>query len=255
MAADTFKFKRGTTAAVNSYLPAVGEPVYDITLKRFSIGDGVTLGGVTPSNSFTADKLTTARNITLTGSVTGLVSFDGSANVSMSTSVGTTLQASLDLKAPLASPALTGVPTAPTAVVGTNTTQLANMAALRAMMLGTVSQSGGIPTGALMERGSNANGEYVKYADGTMTCWSPVMTFAGPSNAVGAVFASVAQVWTYPVAFISLIPACSGSGTLSANSWLGFGQTSLTSVNCAVMFHSTNVTTSTVRLTAQGRWF
>lgn len=53
MAADTFQIKRGTTAAVNAYLPAVGEPVYDITLKKLKIGDGITLGGVesTPANA------------------------------------------------------------------------------------------------------------------------------------------------------------------------------------------------------------
>ena len=37
-------------------------------------------------------------------------------------------------------------------------------------ILGTVSQSGGVPTGAIIERGSNVNGEYVRYADGTMIC-------------------------------------------------------------------------------------
>lgn len=36
--------------------------------------------------------------------------------------------------------------------------------------VGTVSQSGGVPTGAIIERGSNANGEYVKFADGTLIC-------------------------------------------------------------------------------------
>lgn len=40
----------------------------------------------------------------------------------------TNLQSSLDAKAPLASPALTGTPTAPTAAAGTNTTQLATTA-------------------------------------------------------------------------------------------------------------------------------
>lgn len=40
-------------------------------------------------NARSADKLETARTITLTGAVTGSVSFDGSANVSMTTSVGT----------------------------------------------------------------------------------------------------------------------------------------------------------------------
>lgn len=39
-----------------------------------------------------------------------------------------------------------------------------------ANILGAVSQVGGVPTGAIIERGSNANGEYVKYADGTLIC-------------------------------------------------------------------------------------
>jgi len=43
-------------------------------------------------------------------------------------SVTTGLQAALDSKAPLASPALTGVPTAPTATANTNTTQVATTA-------------------------------------------------------------------------------------------------------------------------------
>ncbi|MBK7625726.1 MAG: S-layer family protein [Bacteroidales bacterium] len=42
--------------------------------------------------------------------------------------ISTATQTALNLKAPLASPALTGVPTAPTAVAGTNTTQLATTA-------------------------------------------------------------------------------------------------------------------------------
>ena len=36
--------------------------------------------------------------------------------------------------------------------------------------VGTVSQSGGNPTGAIMEQGSNANGEYIRFADGTQIC-------------------------------------------------------------------------------------
>lgn len=37
-------------------------------------------------------------------------------------------------------------------------------------IVGTVSQVGGIPTGAIVESGSNANGTYVRYADGTQIC-------------------------------------------------------------------------------------
>ncbi|MEP9155246.1 hypothetical protein ABKT98_24025, partial [Enterobacter cloacae] len=38
--------------------------------------------------------------------------------------------------------------------------------AAQADILGTVSQSGGVPTGAVIEKGSNSNGEYVRFADG-----------------------------------------------------------------------------------------
>lgn len=86
-----------------------------------------------------ADKLTEARTISLAGDATGSVSFDGSANATLTVTVTdnshahtianvTGLQDALDLKAPLESPALTGTPTAPTAAEGTNTTQLATTA-------------------------------------------------------------------------------------------------------------------------------
>ena len=84
-------------------------------------------------------KLTTARTISLTGDVTGSVSFDGSANVSITSTVADdshnhvisnvdNLQTSLDAKAPLVSPSLTGTPTSTTATANTNTTQIATTA-------------------------------------------------------------------------------------------------------------------------------
>lgn len=45
------QLKRGTTAQVGAYTPVIGEPVYNVTLKSFSIGDGVTPGGVNPALS------------------------------------------------------------------------------------------------------------------------------------------------------------------------------------------------------------
>ena len=60
-------------------------------------------------------------------------------------------------------------------------------------ILGTVSQSGGVPTGAIIERGSNANGEFVKYADGTLICTrefsldgdqSSIQSFTTPANLI-----------------------------------------------------------------------
>lgn len=67
-----------------------------------------------------------------------------------------------------------------------------------ATTVGTVGQSGGVPTGAVIERGSNANGEYVRFADGTQICWQAAIL----SQSVAA--NSYAEVtWTYPAAFVS----------------------------------------------------
>src|SRR5574337_644554 len=60
---------------------------------------------------------------------------------------------------------------------------------------GTVSQSGGIPTGAIIERGGNANGDYTRFSDGTQICEVSVTM---PLWAAGA---SSSAVWTFPAAF------------------------------------------------------
>lgn len=64
-------------------------------------------------------------------------------------------------------------------------------------IVGTVSQASGVPTGAIVERGSNANGEYVRFADGTQICTRNGVTFTRVSD-VDMVFS-----WTYPAAFVS----------------------------------------------------
>lgn len=71
-------------------------------------------------------------------------------------------------------------------------------------ILGTVSQSSGVPTGAIIERGSNANGEYVRFADGTQICWGQVdVTTLDMSTAMGSGFGSMTSFGTYPIAFLS----------------------------------------------------
>lgn len=59
-------------------------------------------------------------------------------------------------------------------------------------ILGGVSQSAGVPTGAVIERGSNANGLYVRFADGTQIC-TQSSTFAQADEVV----------WTFPATFAS----------------------------------------------------
>jgi hypothetical protein len=60
----------------------------------------------------------------------------------------------------------------------------------RGNILGTVSQSGGVPTGAIIERGSNSNGNYIRLAANIQICWTRSFSVAASDTA-----------WTFPSAF------------------------------------------------------
>ncbi len=61
-------------------------------------------------------------------------------------------------------------------------------------LLAPVTQSGGVPTGGVIERGSNSNGEYVRFADGTQICMHLMQ--------VGYTTSGVCSGnWVFPMAF------------------------------------------------------
>lgn len=74
-------------------------------------------------------------------------------------------------------------------------------------LVGNVSQAAGIPTGAVIESGSNASGFYVRFADGTQICWGtftvgPVnvrLAFGGGFRSSEGTVAFAAQFLTPPV--------------------------------------------------------
>lgn len=81
-------------------------------------------------------------------------------------------------------------------------TGLGLKAAAVADIVGTVNQSGGVPTGAIMEAGSNANGEYIKYADGTLITRSLYSDIGLAVNtAAGVLFRSATLTQLYPASF------------------------------------------------------
>lgn len=53
--------------------------------------------------------------------------------------------------------------------------------------LGPTSFAGGLPSGGIIERGSNANGEYTKFADGTLLMWIARKSISLNSTTVGGV--------------------------------------------------------------------
>ncbi|MBN8241855.1 hypothetical protein JF546_02380 [Nitratireductor aquimarinus] len=87
----------------------------------------------------------------------------------------------------------------------------------RGNVLGTVSQSGGVPTGAVIERGINANGEYVRFADGTQICTTTKSVslasaayhdFPYPAAFTGDVFGSWSTVKTQSGANVGVLASC-----------------------------------------------
>jgi hypothetical protein len=131
-------------------------------------------------------------------------------------------------------------------------------------ILGTVSQSGGVPTGAIIQRGSNANGEFVRYADGTQVCFK---VQAGiPANSLGTgtlsdMYRSDGITWDYPSSFSGFVTmqssvktnAAGAAGFVVSNNGDSVGLTRALNIQ---MFRGTNSSASEVlHTTVIGRWF
>ena len=179
-------------------------------LGNFSAG---TITAALAGNAATATKLTTARTISLTGEVTGSVSFDGSVNASITATVVDDshnhiianvdgLQTALDGK--VAKDSDTGSATLPT---GTTAQRSAVPVAGALRFNSTLMQFEGYngtkwdTVGGVIERGSNVNGEYVRFADGTQIC-----TVARPPLSISA-NGSNTSTWTFPATFAA-VPIC-----------------------------------------------
>lgn len=121
-------------------------------------------------------------------------------------------------------------------------------------IVGTVTQSGGIPTGAIIERGSNANGEYVMYADGTQICWNYNAGSLTSTTASGSLFRTTTEVtWTFPKVFI-VAPVAIASPNL-ASRFSAVGAITTTSVDFRHFSAVTAAGAIDTMLMAIGRWF
>ncbi|MDH1236570.1 pyocin knob domain-containing protein [Stutzerimonas stutzeri] len=118
-------------------------------------------------------------------------------------------------------------------------------------IIGPVSQSGG----AIIERGSNANGSYVRFADGTQICWTHISNVAA-NTAYGYVFRSASTVWTFPAAFSTfpVTQVCEQSG--NGNTWGGLGNTATSNTLTSFsLFAALSGTAATIGVSAIGRWY
>ncbi|MEB5773113.1 hypothetical protein MXE95_03160 [Aeromonas caviae] len=121
-------------------------------------------------------------------------------------------------------------------------------------ILGSVSLSGGFPAGAIIERGSNANGEYIIFADGTVIAWRSI-TSALTSAPVDGLNVATVQ-WTFPITI----------GTLAHNAYhaapsrvlLSGGHPTVSTTQASFYVASLNAFTGisvTSRLSVMGRAF
>lgn len=115
-----------------------------------------------------------------------------------------------------------------------------------------------IDDGAIIEEGSNANGRYVKFKNGTMICYFNGSNLSLPaSSAYGALFISD-YAWTFPQAFFDtpVVPAPSAKIGSGAN-WASIGSApSKTQVVIRVFdaFTSAAASNATILAMAIGRW-
>ena len=141
---------------------------------------------------------------------------------------------------------------------------MANLQAIaytKANIVGGVSQSGGVPTGAVIETGSNANGEWTKWADGTMICsgFKAPAASGGFSSFGGIFYLGPYAAYTFPQAFVGSPPKVK-YGCVSANgsTWAADGGavSGLTTTATYIVFNASAATTTiTPFYTAHGRWF
>ena len=120
-------------------------------------------------------------------------------------------------------------------------------------IIGEVTQSGGIPTGAIIERGSNSNGQFIKFADGTL--WNVRIVHPDYSVAVYQSFDFAMSCVDTPAASCSIATASPVNTVLDV-----FNGVSLlaTSTRWRLSFRGQLGTTSDsapVALFAVSRWF
>lgn len=117
-------------------------------------------------------------------------------------------------------------------------------------LVGTVSQSGGVPTGAVVERGSNANGGYVRFADGTQICWQVHSnpSWTGSNN--------TSATWTYPAAF-SAIPVVNPTILTGLPNQFNASVSGQTATSAPIFTGGTTSSggPATTYVTAIGRWY
>lgn len=110
----------------------------------------------------------------------------------------------------------------------------------------------------VVERGSNANGEYVRFADGTQICMKET-AFSAPGVilASGPIYATADAAWNYPAAFQGGLVVLIPSRVAFGGAWCGAAATPNTgTTGYSVLLRGTSLAVPvTWDGLAIGRWY
>ena len=134
--------------------------------------------------------------------------------------------------------------------VGAGYQQLDQSLYRRGNILGTVSQTAGQVSGALIERGSTGNGEYSRFADGTQMVWmkksiTPVASVVSTS------------AWTFPQPFVSaaaVVVQLSVQNATPSSEVISLSYANQTASGCDLKLYRTSATATEIAAMAIGRW-
>jgi len=147
--------------------------------------------------------------------------------------------------------------------VGTTAALLAVLQAAGAYgksnIVGAVSQTGGVPTGAVVERGASAAGSWTKWADGTMICRKVISTDSISNVNNGVFITGQFSAGDWPVPFVEN-PIVSAIGIVPGTAWTMWAANALgTSATSAGSWRGVASGTTTqgcfINISAIGRWY
>jgi hypothetical protein len=126
----------------------------------------------------------------------------------------------------------------------------------RANWVGSIPSTG---QSHVIEQGSNANGLYIRFANGDQICYrNAIITSLAVTNAYGNIFNSGAQSWTFPAAFsdaATVVTAFAAHGA-DARPWADRGGVISTTSTSVYVYAGASITQDTrITFFAAGRWY